>query len=54
MNRQQRRHRGKPQAMAAAICDIADCQKCPGRDLCNHKEGKGNGLAKWLQATETK
>lgn len=44
----------KPQAMAAAICDIADCKKCPGRDLCNHKESKGNGLAKWLQATETK
>lgn len=38
--------------MAATLCDFADCQKCPGKDLCNHKEGKANGLVKWLQQQE--
>lgn len=40
--------------MATMLCAITDCQECPGKDLCNHKDGKANGLIKWLQATETK
>lgn len=38
----------KPQRMAETLCGWLDCQKCPGRDLCNHKDGKANGLVKWF------
>ena len=34
----------KLQRMAETMCDWIDCQKCPGRELCSHKEGKANGL----------
>lgn len=39
----------KPQRMAEMMCNWIDCQKCPGRELCSHKEGKANGLVKWLE-----
>lgn len=38
-----------PKRMAETMCDWIECQKCPGKDLCNHKDGKANGLVKWLE-----
>ena len=35
--------------MARAMCDLLDCEKCPGKDLCNHKDEKANGLVKWFE-----
>lgn len=39
----------KPQKMAEMMCGWIECQKCPGRELCSHKDGKANGLVKWLE-----
>lgn len=39
----------KPQKMAEIMCEWIDCQKCPGRELCSHKDGKANGLVKWFE-----
>lgn len=39
----------KPQKMAEIMCGWIDCQKCPGRELCSHKDGKANGLVKWFE-----
>ncbi len=39
----------KPQKMAETICKWLECQNCPGRELCSHKEGKANGLVKWFE-----
>lgn len=47
------RFRAAPaEKMAERMCEWMDCAKCPGRDLCSHSEGKGNGLVKWLKAEE--
>lgn len=39
----------KPQKMAEMMCGWIECQKCPGRELCSHKDGKANGLVKWFE-----
>lgn len=39
----------KPDKLAAKLCNWIDCQKCPGRELCSHTEGKANGLVKWMK-----
>lgn len=44
----------KPEKMAETLCNWIDCQTCPGKDLCNHKDGKANGLVKWLKQQEEK
>lgn len=36
--------------LALFLCEIADCEKCPGRELCNQEDGTANGLIKWLNA----
>ena len=38
-----------PQKMAETMCGWLECQKCPGRELCSHKDGKANGLVKWFE-----
>lgn len=38
----------RPERIAESMCEWIDCQKCPGRALCSHSEGKGNGLVKWF------
>ena len=40
--------------LAATMCGWIECERCPGKDLCNHKDGKANGLVKWLEAMEQK
>ena len=42
----------KPEKMAKTLCNWIDCQTCPGKDLCNHSDGKANGLVKWLKQQE--
>lgn len=39
----------KLQRMAETMCEWIDCQKCPGRELCSHKDGKANGLVKYFE-----
>lgn len=34
--------------LAVFLCEIADCEKCPGRELCKQEDGTANGLIKWL------
>lgn len=38
----------KPERMAEMLCGWLECQNCPGRELCSHKDGKANGLVKWF------
>lgn len=35
--------------MAREMCDWFGCEKCPGQELCTHKDGKANGLVKWFE-----
>lgn len=42
----------KPEKLAATLCTMLTCEKCPGRHLCNHLDGKANGLLKWLEQEE--
>lgn len=38
------------QGLAWILCDLSrDCSICPGNDLCDHVDGRANGLLKWLQ-----
>ena len=39
----------QPQRMAETLCSWLECQNCPGRELCSHKDGKANGLVKWFE-----
>lgn len=40
----------KDKELAEFICKHMDsCDACPGADLCNHEDGKANGLLKWLK-----
>ena len=41
----------KDKELAEFICKHMDsCGACPGAELCNHEDGKANGLLKWLKS----
>jgi len=43
------RLRSSPEKLATTFCNLIECDKCPGWHLCNHTDGKANGLLKWLK-----
>ena len=40
--------------MAIFLCELIPCDRCPGQSLCSHKDGKANGLLKWLDQLEVR
>lgn len=38
--------------LAITMCDQIECKDCPATDLCVYREGRANGLVKWLGMEE--
>ena len=50
----QQTNEGRMRAMRAVelaefLCSKFECSNCVGAEFCNSKDGKANGLVKWLQ-----